>query len=212
MHDSYFGEAAAILIHLCETRDLPYIPKTPKERGLMNHWMHWHHTGTRMLNKFLHSLWAQESVEKAMGLLIKSISALKYLEDSLGSQGTKYLAGDEVSIADIFILTEIDVYDSILDDLFADKVFPKVEAWRTSMTSLPEYAANFEPTIAVMGYLTPLLGPIKAKIEGSKLQNFIVSSHASSVDESVKSEADADGDGNVSFAEYKAYMQKLMAE
>merc|ERR1719478_1958473 len=148
-----------------------------------------------------------------MGLLIKSISALKYLEDSLGSQGTKYLAGDEISIADIFILTEIDVYDSILDDLFADKVFPKVEAWRTSMTSLPEYAANFEPTIAVFTtFLTPLLGPIKEKIEGSKLQNFIVSANASSGDESVKSEADADGDGNVSFAEYKAYMQKLMAE
>jgi glutathione S-transferase len=111
------SESGAILIYLHEkfkTKDHWY-PADIKKRAKVNQWLHWHHTHTRKagVEIVFNSVWAplifkkppeafKAAVEEGKKVLKASLDILE-----IPLKQSKFLVGDEISIADLIIAHEL---------------------------------------------------------------------------------------------------------
>lgn len=205
-HGVEMGEGAAILVHLCETRGLKdYYPTDVKRRALCHYWMHWHHTGSRQgtLQLFRAFLIPDLDAEEGVKAVLPHF---KFLNDALESQGTRFLTGDSVTIADLLLLPEVDQLDLVADALIGDGLFPYLEKWLAEMKKIPEYEGN----VAAMKAMSAQLGLDKAIGALAKgMGKDKISRIWKVLEAGVQSAADHDGDGKVSSVEFKRYLMTL---
>lgn len=111
------SESAAILIYLHEkfkTKDHWY-PADIKKRAKVNQWLNWNHTHTRKASVGIvfHSIWAplifKKPIEEFKSVIDEGKKVLKESLDVLEVtlQQSKFLIGDEISIADLIIAHEL---------------------------------------------------------------------------------------------------------
>ena len=139
------------------------------------------------------------------------LPVLHYLDQSLKQQGTKFLACDNVTIADMFLLAEIDQLDPVIDATFSEGLFPNLENWRKSMSSLPSYAKNFAP---IQGFHNSDMFKartewFKESIQETNLDEAVATMRKTmeaTDDSPTNKDIDANGDGEISYEEYKQYL------
>eukprot|EP00005_Dracoamoeba_jomungandri_P005035 CAMPEP_0174258114 /NCGR_PEP_ID=MMETSP0439-20130205/7171_1 /TAXON_ID=0 /ORGANISM="Stereomyxa ramosa, Strain Chinc5" /LENGTH=153 /DNA_ID=CAMNT_0015341495 /DNA_START=161 /DNA_END=619 /DNA_ORIENTATION=+ len=108
----YLPEGAAILAYIADSNNLTDVfPSDPKARGSVNRWLHWNHTGARKFTlEFLHSVFfAPPDADKPALIQAgaeKVGPILEYMNSHL--EGSKFLAGDNLTLADIFVAPEAD--------------------------------------------------------------------------------------------------------
>lgn len=210
------GEGMAIMIHMCETRSAAlgrFYPADPKARALCHYYMHWHHTGSRSSTALLRALLGDD-VAAQEAAVYTVLPAFLFLEKSLARQGTTFFAGAQLTLADLTLLTEIDQLAPVLSVLFKDGLFPKLDVWRAAIAdALPAYPDQGVRMIEGMFAADPSatkLDALKAAI-GSKIVG-AVNSLTAAEGAAVPSEVDANGDGEVTFLEMRAYLDRVQQE
>jgi glutathione S-transferase len=166
------AEGAAILIYLAEKHHLSsWYPACEKneisalqQRGAINYWLHWHHGNLRcgtlkvlVPNYFPPKNQSKEEVlnkgrkEFARGIKFletylnkKFTSAAK--EEENKKEGSVFLCSENhPTIADIFLLPEVDQLSERGFNLFDYSPYPNVQKWMKNMqTCLTSYEKNFE--------------------------------------------------------------------
>ncbi|XP_052799758.1 glutathione S-transferase theta-1-like [Mya arenaria] len=115
------GESAAILCYIAQKSNVAdhWYPKDPQKRARVDEYLHWHHSSTRanaaktFMLQFFETIAGrpinQEEVAKYKTALAKTVSQLgdNFLKDRA------FLAGDEISIADLPALCELMQLDAI---------------------------------------------------------------------------------------------------
>jgi len=137
--DFTLTEGGAILTYIARSRSLlTWLPEDPKVEAKINFWMHWNHSGARKSTL--------EVVRPALGGGKPDFKALKDALDFMDvrlSESGPFLAGtQEPTIADLFILPEID--QLVLFGLFDLAPYANISAWYQALkTALPmSYEAN----------------------------------------------------------------------
>jgi glutathione S-transferase len=150
--DFCLGESGAILQYICESRSLTnWYPVDPKERARVNYWLHWQHTGTRGGTKYL----LVPVVFKTPPADERNVAAykasIKFLDDHLANN--KFVAGGlNPSIADLFIIPELDQFLPEAFDLFKFDEYPNVSRYINDVRgAVSSYAAIFEPVKVIAG-------------------------------------------------------------
>jgi glutathione S-transferase len=143
--DFVLTESSAILKYLAEKNNSAAYPKDIQKRARINERMDWINTqfyrdyGYNMIypQLFPHHKrssdeahagtlqWGKQNAEKWLSILDKNI---------IGSH--KYIAGDEISIADYFASIIVGAGDLIGQDL---SKYPNVNRWMTTMKALPSW-------------------------------------------------------------------------
>ena len=133
------GEAHAIMSYLCRKHawnDL--YPKEPQARARVDCYLHYHHRTIRNASiglvapKFRKDLNIPQDIQAAA---IKDFSrGLKALETGWLHQG-RYLAGDELTIADIAAYADIGQTQSQFTNVFDFRDFPNVQQWLYRMAT-----------------------------------------------------------------------------
>lgn len=144
--DFVLTESSAILKYVADKINSPAYPKDPKKRAKINSLMDWLNTGfyrdfgysfcyTQM---FPHMKHADEKVQSAVVAASRE-RARKWLDildkDIIGPK-SKYLLGDEITIADYFGACIVTLADVIRADLSA---WPNVQRWLKNMKALPSW-------------------------------------------------------------------------
>ena len=145
-------ESSAILKYLAEKHNSPAYPKDLQKRARINERLDWlntqlyreygyhliypqifpsHDRGSEAATKAVVA-WGQEQCKRWLGVLDQHI---------LGSN--KFMAGNEISIADYFAAGILSVGDVTRLDL---SKYPNVDRWMKSMRSLPSWNATIEAT------------------------------------------------------------------
>ncbi|EDV22066.1 expressed hypothetical protein [Trichoplax adhaerens] len=130
-------ESVAILIYLTDKFSTPdhWYPSDLKKRAKINEYLQWHHMNTRwkggllvmlkfvFLPMFLKVEVSEEEQNAAITALKETLDVFEkcFLKDN------KFIAGDEISIADLMAIGELIAPDGI--GIYAGKNRPKVEAW-----------------------------------------------------------------------------------
>ncbi|RDD46542.1 Glutathione S-transferase theta-1 [Trichoplax sp. H2] len=135
----FFGlpVSVAILIYLTDKFSTPdhWYPSDLKKRAKINEYLQWHHMNTRwkggllvmlkfvFLPMFLKVEVSEEEQNAAITALKETLDVFEkcFLKDN------KFIAGDEISIADLMAIGELIAPDGI--GIYAGKNRPKVEAW-----------------------------------------------------------------------------------
>jgi glutathione S-transferase len=159
-------ESSAILKYLAEKHGSPAYPKDLQKRARVNERMDWlntqfyreyayhliypqifpnHERGSEAATKSTVT-WGQEQIKRWLGVLDVAI---------IGSH--KYVAGDEISIADYLGAGIVSVGDVTRIDLSA---YPNVDRWMKSMRALPSWNKTIEATagFAKMMEAKPFIG------------------------------------------------------
>lgn len=143
------SESAAILIYLHQkfkTKDHWY-PSDIKKRAKVDQWLHWHHTHTRKAGMTIvfNSIWAplmfKKPVETFKAAVEEGIQALKSSLDvlELGLNNSKFLVGEEVSIADLMIVHELYQIEAFkLYDWRSN--YPNVAKWFDEVKKLEKFS------------------------------------------------------------------------
>lgn len=145
-------ESSAILKYIADKHDSPAYPKDLQKRARINERMDWintqlyreyayhliypqifpnHDRGSEAANQAVIA-WGQAQLKRWMGVLDTSI---------IGAN--KFLAGNEISIADYFAAGIFSVGDVTRVDL---SKYPNVDRWMKSMRALPSWQATMEAT------------------------------------------------------------------
>jgi glutathione S-transferase len=160
------AEGAAILIYLSEKHHLSsWYPacernelSTIQQRGAINYWLHWHHGNLRCgtLKILVPNFFPpkNQSKEEVLNKGRKEFArGIKFLEAYLNKKSTGLK--DEVNIflcsenhptiADLFLLPEVDQLSERGFNLFDYSPYPNVLKWMKNMqTTLSSYEKNFE--------------------------------------------------------------------
>mmetsp|Transcript_15936 Transcript_15936/g.26989 ORF Transcript_15936/g.26989 Transcript_15936/m.26989 type:complete len:254 (-) Transcript_15936:46-807(-) len=138
-------ESPAILSYLCErntTESTWYAPPGTERKATIDSYMHWHHTGTRALARI-----AAGHLRPDLALKSDKAKNDQIAKRVLGSlengwlEHDPYIAGPELSIADVLAYEEI--AQAHLTGLLPQiDEFPRVLAWTQRMTQLPLYAES----------------------------------------------------------------------
>eukprot|EP00005_Dracoamoeba_jomungandri_P002270 CAMPEP_0174260958 /NCGR_PEP_ID=MMETSP0439-20130205/11105_1 /TAXON_ID=0 /ORGANISM="Stereomyxa ramosa, Strain Chinc5" /LENGTH=204 /DNA_ID=CAMNT_0015345351 /DNA_START=58 /DNA_END=673 /DNA_ORIENTATION=+ len=152
-HDGFFlPEGAAILTYIAETNNLSELyPSDPKERAAVNRWLHWNHTGARKLSYDLLApvvFYAKPGDDKEAILKAgheKNAAMLEFLEKHL--EGNKFLVGDKLTLADMFVAPEVDQMEffSLLD---LGQHYPNIKRWLNDCSETKGYATAADPVKA----------------------------------------------------------------
>ncbi|KAJ8286450.1 hypothetical protein GJAV_G00039380 [Gymnothorax javanicus] len=135
--DFTLGESIAILTYMAEKYRTPdhWYPADVQKRARVNEYLSWQHTAMRMHG--LKIFWLKLLIPKIMGTEMpkeKMDSAMEDLEGSLKLMEEKFLqdrpfiAGDQISLADLVAIVEIMQPVGSGIDVFAGR--PKLAAWR----------------------------------------------------------------------------------
>ena len=153
-------ESSAILKYLAEKFDLPSYPKDVKKRAKVNELMDWFNThfyhdyGYAVVYPqiYPHHKRPSEEVQKGTIAWGKELTKnwLKVLNDHWLGKGNKYVAGDEITIADYFgaaLLTCGDPIRTKFDD------YPNVVAWLKRMEKTAHWSKCNEALWGFRDYL-----------------------------------------------------------
>jgi glutathione S-transferase len=160
--DLVLGESSAILKYLAEKFDLPAYPKDLKKRARVNELMDWFNThfyhdyayGVVYPQVFPHHKRPGEELQKGTIAWGKEKTKvwLQVLNDHILGKGKKYLAGDELTIADYFGAALLTCGDPIRTEF---KSYPNVQAWLNRMAETPSWSKCNE---ALWGFRDHLKG------------------------------------------------------
>jgi glutathione S-transferase len=164
-------ESPAILSYISESRDLPILPASTKQRAKVNAFMSWHHQGTRTLASlavpFLRpDLAAAMTEEQLSNLQGKADKALETL-DKVWLADSVFLAGmPGPTAADLLAYEEVaqlrPEYFNIQGIEWAR--YPNTERWIERMKELPHYEA-VHVSLKTLGDLhTPNETPIAKRL------------------------------------------------
>lgn len=147
------AESNAILTYLCvqhEWTDMyPY--KDAQRRAKVDEILHWHHTNTRAVTvallRMLNPQLARNIPEVYMQVQSKvAIKALKHLEKRLDQSQSKYLCGDDLTIADLCVYGDVgqvsprwNMPTNVFDASFDVSKLTNVSKWMVRMENVPEY-------------------------------------------------------------------------
>jgi len=144
--DFILTESSSILKYLADKFNLPSYPKDLKTRAKVNELMDWFNTGfyrdyaygVVYPQIYPHHKRPTDEIQKGTIEWGKGLTKkwLKVLNDHWLGHGNKYLAGDTLTIADIFgagLLT----CGHVTRDEFKD--YPNIEAWLKRMQALPTW-------------------------------------------------------------------------
>ena len=154
--DFVLSESHTIMRYLaCSQKcDDHWYPSDLKKRALVDQYLDWHHTNLRtgchlyLTKKIIYPLFNKEATESEIKDLHKElIKSWKIMNDRLSK--SKYLWGDELTLADISGFCEI--IDSLqLPDYGLDK-FTHLKDWMNRMKSIPEVAKVHLPMMTNLG-------------------------------------------------------------
>ena len=123
-------ESSTILRYLCNTRDVPdhWYSKDPRKRSQVDLFFDWFQVGTKNFSSYSFAkVPSWTSKFPCIGDPLENLeNSLKDIERNF-LRDRKYLAGDEISLADIQIIyffASLDVVDYELDK------FPKLKEWK----------------------------------------------------------------------------------
>ena len=160
-------ESGAILRYICNTRPVAdnWYPKDPKVRALVDQYLDWHHSSIRIstpwfLQQYVVGKPATDpQIVEIKGKLVNSLTIL----DSIILKENKFLAGNEISIADIQLLCELVEFWAVNKILYEG--FPNIEKWVKVCTELlnPYFDKHNEVILKLKesGQLGSDPGPIK---------------------------------------------------
>eukprot|EP01115_Flamella_aegyptia_P004407 TRINITY_DN19044_c0_g1_i1.p1 TRINITY_DN19044_c0_g1~~TRINITY_DN19044_c0_g1_i1.p1 ORF type:complete len:213 (-),score=45.07 TRINITY_DN19044_c0_g1_i1:39-677(-) len=136
--DGFFlSEGQAILGYLANSRNLDqYYPTDPKERAVVDKWMSWVHTSIRKsstINLLVPKIFKKINPTEETQAEHAQISTM--LNNHFESN--KFIAGDNVSIADFFLIPELD--QVLIFDLFSYDDYPNITRY------LNDFRENVEP-------------------------------------------------------------------
>ncbi len=152
------GESGAILQYICEKHQLHHwYPQNVHQRAQINFWIHWNHFNTRnstikLLRKFL---WPPKDVAQDVALAegrASLVKSLTFLEHKLTiSPEARFLASKSFpTIADLFILPELDQQTERAFNLLDYSNYPKVRTWMDETKQAIEcYEEVFQPVVDV---------------------------------------------------------------
>jgi glutathione S-transferase len=166
-------EGGAILTYLAETQGWEglYPAKDAAKRAKINQWLHWHHEGSRQAtNLYIRPLlFGPVFGGKPADCVIEPFSNAKSpfrdvcLTLKFGAlKDTKFLCGDDVTLADLSVYCEFDQLEAfgLLDIAGVAQDFPEVVAWMDRMKALPghdevraalnELGAKVKPLVAAL--------------------------------------------------------------
>lgn len=130
------AESPAILTYIHTTRKCPdfWYPKDPAKRALVDRYLHWHHSNLRRGYLILFARLpgvkvADTAVSEAMAIFSKS---MKTLEELLTH--SVFLAGAEVSLADIVAFCELDQHITMRG--MELNAYPKTQEWARKVAAL----------------------------------------------------------------------------
>lgn len=131
------GESAAILTYLHSSRHCPdcWYPKDLVKRAFVDRYLHWHHSNLRrgfliVLATFPRAKVSDATLNEATTVFNKSLKVLEVLLSR-----TSYLAGSEVTIADVVAFCELDQHFTMRGlELHA---YPKTQEWAAKVGELP---------------------------------------------------------------------------
>ncbi|KAJ8286451.1 hypothetical protein GJAV_G00039390 [Gymnothorax javanicus] len=135
--DFTLAESIAILIYMAEKYRTPdhWYPADVQKRARVNEYLSWQHTAMRMHGSKI--FWFKALIPKIMGTEMpkeKMDSAMEDLKGSLKLMEEKFLqdrpfiAGDQISLADLVAIVEIMQPVAMGVDVFAGR--PKLAAWQ----------------------------------------------------------------------------------
>lgn len=159
------GEGSCIMQYICNSKQdipsmlnmypVPNSTESAQKRAKIDFWLSWHHHNTRNCTlKVFHpfvfrKMYANDGgYEKVLASGMKSIrKSFFYLEKHLSNSNTMYLTGENITIADLMLLPEI---DQLLDTAYGilpnfDKDFPYISKWINNCSNnINCYRKNYE--------------------------------------------------------------------
>ncbi|XP_065084635.1 glutathione S-transferase theta-1-like [Ochlerotatus camptorhynchus] len=142
------AESIAILRYLAREFDVPdhWYPRHSRQRARVDEYLEWQHSNTRLhCAGYVRYVWRGplrgEAVEsKVVGRLrMEMIGCLDFIESNVLQSDVKYIAGDEISIADLVAACEIEQPKLAGYDARVGR--PKLTAWmqRVKEHTQPDY-------------------------------------------------------------------------
>ena len=134
-------ESGAIVKYLCSKHVSDYYPTELQKQAVVEQWCdfvvsHVQAAMNRVLfNKVIAPRFALEVDERSMQTGYEFLAqSLPVLEEQLGK--TNYLASEQLTIADFYLLSALDPAEAVELDLTQ---YPRLEAWRKDLVSEPFY-------------------------------------------------------------------------
>jgi glutathione S-transferase len=157
--DFQLGESAAILQYLSEKHKLQVYPSDLRLRAKTVFWMHWHHTNSRIGTKsILISRTFPRAISSEKLTSDKKIftRSLTFMEKHLKESGTQFLVHNELTIADLLIVTEFDQLEKAAFDLFDFSPFPHIQQWMQAIRNkVTSYKEVFDPVVEIAKKFPP---------------------------------------------------------
>lgn len=136
-------ESHTILRYLSQKYKTPdhWYPIDLQRRAKLDSYLDWHHTNLRKCHTFVWSSFIAPRVgisvqSEVIPQAEKEMKAAIHGLDTFWLENTKFLAGEEVSIADLSAACELEQLSVINYDF---SPFPHVSRWLKDMESLPEF-------------------------------------------------------------------------
>lgn len=149
------SETGAILTYISNKHHLhKWYPLDLQKRAKVEFWLHWNHTNTRASTKqiIVKKFWPPKDVplEQTLDQGRKQLAmSVQFIENALTSHQGKYLCpGEHPTIADLFVVPELDQQLPEAMGLFDFTKYPKVLDWMQNLrTTLPSYEEVFQPVV-----------------------------------------------------------------
>jgi glutathione S-transferase len=152
-------ESAAILSYLArrfKVKDHWY-PQDPRARGLVDQYLHWHHTHLRKgaASLFFYAMIAplfdgsRDFAEEKKAAILDLETSLQIIDARLAN--TQFIAGDEISIADMQAATEFTQH--VLANTYDFTSYANVTRWLGVLKEMPAYAKTHTPVAELFDQL-----------------------------------------------------------
>ncbi|KAI6652702.1 Glutathione S-transferase theta-2B-like [Oopsacas minuta] len=124
-------ESGAILRYICNTRPVAdnWYPKDPKIRAKVDQYLDWHHSAIRISTVWFLAQYVSKKppsdpeIVKVKEKLVASLTIL----DSHTLKENKFIAGENISIADLQLLCELSEFWIVNKNIYAG--FQRIEEW-----------------------------------------------------------------------------------
>ena len=160
-------ESNAILKYICSTHPVGdnWYPKDPKARAIVDQYLDWHHSSIRISTPWFMQQYVMgkpptdPDIVDLKQKLVKSLTLI----DTNTLINNKFIAGNEISIADIQLLCELVEFWAVNKNIYEG--FPNIEKWVKECIVLlnPYFDKHHEALIKLKesGKLGSDPGPIK---------------------------------------------------